>query len=244
VRDTLRGVSPTLGLLLAFDGIVLGSDLPVQSFARHASQGLSAADTRALIGGMRGFLEGRPDLMPADIALDHAQDGDEAVEILARATGLDDAAIVQARRASRVDLAGSAWAVDPTPGLAELLSGLPRVYRVMVVDTDRTGVTQVAASVGIADDVDAVITRPRGSEGVRQAVEEVLDAIGPASDPKRLLAIGCRWDPDLVVPQAAGCLTGLVDRFALGRGTPTWRSADLAGLVPEVRRWATTAVPA
>jgi len=254
-HDRLRRVSLTsadprpmpyrLGMLLAVDGVVHVSDLAVQSFARHATEELgqpAAESTRALIGGMRGFLEGRADLLPADPAvkdaLSMADDGDQAVEILCRAADLTPRQVVAARRASRVDLANSAWAIDAAPGLAELLAGLPADSHVAVVAHDLTGVPEVMEAIGIAAAVDEFLLDAGGTQGREQVVDHVMAATGTRSSPDRLLVVGGRWDPDLAVPHAAGCTTALVDRFGRGRGTPTWRDAELANLVPEILRWA------
>ena len=120
-----------VGVLLRFDGVVHSSDLPVQSFARHLTDALPTDQVRAMIAGMRGFLEGKPELIPAGIDLAGAEDGYQAVELLGRAAGLTDAVIAAAYRASRADLAASAWAVDESDGLDELLAALDgRVSRV------------------------------------------------------------------------------------------------------------------
>ena len=75
-----------------------------------------------MIGGMRGFLEGKTELIPPDVDLSDAEDGYQAVEILARAAGLDDAAIPAPGGQPAPDLAASAWAVDPADGLDALLA--------------------------------------------------------------------------------------------------------------------------
>jgi hypothetical protein len=238
-------MAPSVSVLLAVDGVVHVSDLAVQSFARHASEQLAqpaANTTRALIGGMRGFLEGRPDLLPSDPAVNEAlgkaEDGDQAVEILCRAAGLTPRQIVAARRASRVDLANSAWAIDAAPGLTELIAGIPAGSYVAVVAHDLAGVAEVVDAIGIAPAVDEFLADAGGSEGREEVVDHVLAAGGTTSAPERLLVVGSRWDPDLAVPHAAGCTTALVDRFGRGRGTPTWRSAELAGLIGDILRWA------
>ena len=82
---------PSLAVALCLDGVVHDSDLPVQSFARHITEQLSAEQIRPVIAGMRGFLEGKTELMPSGVDLSGAEDGYEAVEILARTAGLDGA---------------------------------------------------------------------------------------------------------------------------------------------------------
>jgi len=234
-------------VLLGVDGVVEVGDLAAQSFARHATDQLpKPADerTRWLIGGMRGFLEGRPELLPSDPAvlqaLDDAEDGDQAVEILCRAAGLTPRQIVEARHAARVDLANSAWAIEPAPGLTELIAGIPPDAHVAAVARDATAIADVVDAVGITARIDEFIVDQGGTEGREQVVRHVLAAVGLTTTPDRLLVVGARWDPDLAVPRAAGCTTALVDRFGRGRGTPTWRATGLAGLVANILGWVAT----
>ena len=246
-RPNHRAMAPKVAVLLAVDGVVQASDRAVQSFARHATDQLpptAGEAIRVVIGGMRGFLEGRPDLLPSDPAVQQAmgdaEDGDQADEILCRAAGLTPRQIVAARRAARVDLANSAWAIDAAPGLTELIAGLPADSYVAVVAHDLTGVTEIVDSIGLAADIDEVLGDPGGSEGREQVVDHVVGAAGVSSAPDRVLVVGCRWDPDLAVPHAACCTTALVDRFGRGRGTPTWRGAQLCDMVGDILRWAAT----
>lgn len=210
---------PPPSVLLCLDGIVHDSDLPVQAFARHLAQELSAGQIRPIIAGMRGYLEAKPDLMPVGIDLTDAEDGYQAVETLARAADLTPEQIAAARRASREDLAASAWAVDRTDGLDELLAQLG-------------GDAAVAVLVEPGDPAAAAVL-----ESVDLPGATVVDCIEPAIGDQRRLVIGTRWAGQLAEAHDARCDTALVDRFALGRGAPTFRSPDLTGLVGPVRGW-------
>jgi hypothetical protein len=208
--------------LLRFDGIVHTSDLPTQAFARHLSEGLSTAQIPVLIGGMRGFLEGRGDLMPPGIDLSNAEDGEQAVEILASAAGLERPTIDAARRASRRDLAASVWAVDKAAGLDELLTDLADREIAVFTTNDDPAAAALLESEKIAVDrligapFPAVLDEMRGS-GRR----------GPAP-----IVIGTRWAGELSVARAAGCVTVLVDRRGTGVGCPTVRCSALTDVGP------------
>ncbi|MEP6562699.1 MAG: hypothetical protein ABJD68_16690, partial [Nakamurella sp.] len=65
----------SLGVLLRLDGVLHTSDLPVQSFARHLTEELPADLVRPMIAGMRGFLENKPELIPAWADPGQAEDG-------------------------------------------------------------------------------------------------------------------------------------------------------------------------
>ena len=228
-------------VLLGFDGIVCGSDLPVQAFARHCAQALPVDRGRALIGGMRGFLEDKPDLLPPGVDLGAAEDGFAAVEMLAAAAGLQAATIGDARRRARGDLAASAWAVEPAEGLVELLNAVGDVARVWVTTIEATGVREVLE----ATELDGRLTggvlhtdtsgpNASGPNASGTATRAMVDEIG---DPRRVLALATRWT-DLAPAADSGCPTALVDRFRRGLGEPTWRAGTLADLIPPIRAWA------
>ncbi len=222
-------------LLLGFDGLVCGSDLPVQAFARHCAAALPVDRGRVLVGGMRGVLEDRTDLLPGGIRLDGAEDGFDVVEILASAMGLDAARIAEARQRARLDLAGSAWAVEPAAGLPELLVALRAAARVRVVAADAAGVTEVLEATGLDGFVDAsdVFVDPGGA-GWASAVRAAAETTGA---PDRVLAVATRW-ADLASAADAGGRTALIDRFGRGRGAPTLRARDFAGLASAILSWA------
>ena len=220
-----------VGVLLRFDGVVHSSDLPVQSFARHLTDALPTDQVRAMIAGMRGFLEGKPELIPAGIDLAGAEDGYQAVELLGRAAGLTDAVIAAAYRASRADLAASAWAVDESDGLDELLAALDgRVSRAVFTEPDDPAASAVLDSIGIMVDDLGSSTAPRGP-GRRPSTRRECR---PAADSRRRNSLGGRTLPP--PPRPATTRRWLI---AIGwvAGTPTLRSPDVAGLVEPIRRW-------
>ena len=212
--------TPARRVLLTVDGVLHDSDLPVQAFARHVTEMLPAERVRPVIAGMRGFLEGKTELLPPDVDLSAAEDGEQAVEILARAAGLSSEQIESARLAGRGDLVASSWAVDEPDGLAELLAELSGRARV--------GVLAEPGDPAAAAVLDALGHRGRRDRRRRS---------GTGSDPALVLVIGTRWAGELASAQHAGCATALVDRFGRGRGTPTYRATALPDLLDPVRRW-------
>jgi hypothetical protein len=233
--STPHGSRPApVGLVLRFDGVLHSGDLAVQAFARHLTDALPTDRVRAVIAGMRGFLEGKPDLIPPGTELASAEDGYQAVVLLGRAAGLSDAVITAARRASRADLAASAWAVDASDGLDELLAAVDgRVYLAVLTEPDDPAAPAVLDSIGIRVDELVAGPLPAALANIRFRVEN--------ADPQRILVIGTRWLGELSGAFDAGYDTALVDRYRLGRGTPTLRSPDVAGLVESVRRWSAAA---
>lgn len=225
--DTLPGVPTsvlpipeTRTVYLCVDGVLHDSDLPVQSFARHLTEVLPADRARSIIGGMRGFLEDKPDLIPAGVDLRSAEDGAQAVETLARAAGLTSNQIQAAHLASRVDLVATAWAVDVQDGLTDLLAALSGRARVAVLPEsgDRAAAAAVLGALQIE-------------------VDEIVEQIAAGSDPALVLVVGARWTGRLAAADRAGCATALVDRFGRRRGTPTYRAANLTSLLDPVREW-------
>ncbi len=241
--------SPTAGLLLRLDGVVIDGDLAVQSFARHVCEQLPAELQRTVIAVMRGFLERRYELIPPDIDLSAAEDGDQAVQLIARASGLSPARIADARRASRVDLAGSVWALDPADGLDDLLAGLPGGVKVAVqVEPGDPAAEPVVQAVDRSHRVASITAEPLPAAARNLAAElsqedspSVLDKSENAfrtTPLGQILIIGARWSGALTAADAAGCATGLIDRFGVGAGTPTFRADGLSGLLPDVLAWA------
>ncbi len=224
-----------------FDGTIYVGDLPVLAYARHSADQLGEAAATDLIDGIRFFLEGRS-VRDADaglrVDLGVAQDGFQAVEILADNMGLTDRQIGTAYRQARLDLGRTAFALDPPEGLIELLTELAGVHVMVVTNADSAGVTEVLTAIGLAGHIDDVITDAGKPGSMPRIIADTLRRIGAVDAPTRLMAIGDRWTEDLAEAHLAGACTALVDRFGRGDGTPTARAADLAGLLPAIQRWA------
>ena len=228
-----------LALLFDFDGTLYVGDLPILAYARHCAGQLCVVDATALIDNVRFFLEGKS-VGDRIIDLGDARDGFEAVEILAAAAGLTAPQIDAAYRAARQDLAGSAFALDAPEGLIALLAWLQPARVVVVTNADRTGVQEVLDAIQIAEHIDQVITDAGKPDAMPEIIGATLRRIVAEHQPQRLIAIGDRWSTDLADAHRLGAVTAMVDRFGRGDGTPTLRSSDLAGLVPEIRKWALT----
>ncbi len=222
-----------VGVLLRFDGVVHSSDLPVQSFARHLTDALPTDQVRAMIAGMRGFLEGKPELIPAGIDLAGAEDGYQAVETARpRGRALTDAVIDR-----RVP------GVPGGPGGQRLGGRRVRRPRRAAGGPRRARVSRCVHRAGRPGGIrGAGFDRHHGRRarrtatltaalaGVRRRVEERRPASGFSWSEPAGRANSCD-------ASEAGYDTALVDRYRLGRGTPTLRSPDVAGLVEPVRRW-------
>ncbi len=131
---------PVAALLFDFDGTLYVGDLPVHAYARRVAERLDGAAGVGVVAGMRRFLEDRS--VPGDPGTDlsAAQDGYQAVELLAVAAGADADLLSAAYRQSRHDLAASAFAVDAPDGLVDLLTGLHgQVRSVVVSNADPAG---------------------------------------------------------------------------------------------------------
>ncbi len=228
----------TVALLLDFDGTAYVSDLPVQSYARHAAEQLGVTAGTGLVAAIRAFLERRTDI-PGDPHLDlsSADDGFRAVEMAGSAFGLNAATLSAAYRASRRDLAASAFAVEPAEGLVELLSELAgRALTMLVTNSEPDGVMQVLDATGLAPFVDCVITDAGKPQSLPGIASRALQQAGVG--PQQLISIGDRWATDLAPVAALGGATAYVDRYRRGDGTPTFRGPDLGSMIGDIGSWA------
>jgi hypothetical protein len=211
-------------LALALPGVAYDDDIAVQAFARHltAAAEASGGDGQVIVAGMRAFLEGKPGLLPDPPWSAPPPTGYRAVELLAGAAGCSHDDIARARLASRLDLAGSAWILDPADGLADLLDRADGRARVVAV-TDQTDPSTgpVLDALDLTGRLDMV-----GDTELARALGG-----GPA------LLIDIAWAPRLADAHAAGHTTALIDRFGTGDGRPDLRARDLRGLLPELTAW-------
>jgi hypothetical protein len=205
---------------LGFDGILFTDDLAVQAFARHVAA--RCPEPGAVIGGMRGFLEGRPELIPPGIWRSTPQTGEDAVRRLAAAAGVSAAEVEQARRASRADLAASAWLLDRADGLDELLARLADLGPVSVLADPADPATTAV--------LDALNLAPGAVTGIDSVVDPATAAPGGCEGERPALVIEAAFTSTLDQAGRTGAITVVVDRFGAGAGTPTLRAPDLPGL--------------
>jgi FMN phosphatase YigB (HAD superfamily) len=185
-----------------------------------------------VIAGMRRFLEDRR--VPADPGSDltGAEDGYQAVELLAVAAGATGDQIRSAYRESRHDLAASAFAVEPPDGLTDLLDRYrDRQHVIVVSNADEAGMAEVLHATGLMPRIHRLLARA-GKPSCWTGL--IPDLARQAGGPDRLVAVGTRWDRDLAAVGAVGGWTGLVDRFGRGHGSPEARAPDLPSLLPAV----------
>lgn len=230
-------MSAHLALLLDFDGTLYVGDLPVLAFARHCTEQLSAPRAKELIDGVRFFLEGKS-VADRRVDLRAAEDGEEAVEILAAAMGLTQDQIDAAYRLARADLAASAFAIDPPDGLDQLFTDLRDVHVMVITNAHPVGVMEVLDAIGLTAHVDDLITdagKPGSMPGI---LVRTIAGIDAEAEPRRVMVIGDRWASDLADASRAGATTALIDRFDRGDGDPTVRAKDLTELIPAIRAWA------
>lgn len=228
----------TVALLLDFDGTAYVSDLPVQSYARHAAEQLSVTAGTGLVAAVRAFLEQRTDILgDPRLDLSTADDGYRAVELAGSAFGLDAATLSAAYRASRRDLAASAFAVEPAEGLIELLAELAgTALTVLVTNSDPDGVIQVLEATGLAPLIDCVITDAGKPQSLPGIASRALQQAGVG--PQQLISIGDRWTIDLAPVAAIGGATAYLDRYGRGDGSPTFRGPDLGSMIGDIGSWA------
>lgn len=207
---------------VALHGVACSGDLAVQAFARHLE---AMAPGSSIVAGMRAFLEDKPQLAapPPWSPGPTPATGYRAVELLATAAGLGPAQIDAARLASRHDLAGSAWTLEPADGLPELIDLLAgRADLVLIADPRDPATGPVLDALDLAGRFPVV---PAGDAA-------------PAEQPA--LVVDAAWPPVLAAASAAGHPTALVDRFGagpVGPGEPDLRAADLPGLLPGIAAW-------
>jgi len=219
-------------LFLDFDGTLYVGDLPVHAYARRVAERLDGAAGLGVVAGMRRFLEDRD--VPGDPGTDlaAAEDGYQAVELLAIAAGADADLLSAAYRQSRHDLAASAFALDAPDGVVDLLTHLRgRVLTVLISNADPPGVAEVLTSIGLAPLLDEVLLDAGKPDCWPPLIERYAGLVGGAD---RLLAVGDRWSGDLAPIAAAGGWTALIDRFGRADGSPDARGRDFTALLPAI----------
>jgi hypothetical protein len=197
--------------------LLTAGDLGLQAYARHLAEDLPVDGQVQLVGGMRGVLEGRPELMPTHVDLTRAQTGREVVDRLAAAAGVPDDRRAAARAAALRDLAASSFVLDRADGLDELLDAVGDAPVLVVADPAEHGpVAEVLAAVRLDGRVRLVAAHGAGSAD---------------------LVLAASWTPGVAAATTAGATTVVVDRFDRGLGVPTAHVTGLAAVVPLAARW-------
>ncbi|MTD17312.1 hypothetical protein GIS00_25605 [Nakamurella sp. YIM 132087] len=201
--------------VIDLEGVLLGSDLPVQAYARHATEHLDPAAATAVIDGMRDFLEGKGTGLAGALGVDltGVEDGTEAVTLLARAAGVPDPALAGAHIAAQRDLLASLFVLDPSPALAALPAGEP-VW--VVSELPPADAAQVVGALDDTGRTERIVTFGE------------LTAAPPAGT--WTMVAHC-WEGELDRAAALGARTAHLDRFGTGTGSPTWRARTLPDLL-------------
>ena len=116
--------------------------------------------------------------------------------------------------------------------MTDLLRDLVDVHVMVVTNAPATGVAEVLSAIGLAGQIDDVITDAGKPDTMPDIIDESLRRIGAVGEPDRLMVIGDRWGADLADASRVGAVTGMIDRFGRADGSPTVRAPDLAGLDP------------
>lgn len=218
VHDRKHSVNTIL--LFDFDGTIALGHGPVLAYAEHVDRAL---------GGRDGFVDGIRDALDGSDGL--ALDGYDAVRIAAEREGADAAQLSAAYLASRRLLATDEAPIVAPDGLGEFLRDAGAdAERILVTNAPAIRIEEALAALGLAGLFDRIVT----DAGKPAGLESVLAAL---PDGARVLSVGDIWRNDLAPAHALGHATALVGDFPDPDADPTYRGADFAELVPQLRAW-------
>lgn len=216
-------------LVLDFDGTVCVGDAPVWAYAEAALDVADAHDDvrTAVRAGLGAYLSGAPE-SPV------YADGYAAVARLLGGIATREQ-LDHAFHASRRALADGEVPVATPPRLDRFLRDLAgTAHRVLVTNAPAEGVHETLLRLGIADDVDLVVTEAGKPTGWATILPDLLAGGAPA----RLLSVGDIWRNDLEAPLAAGCGTALIDRFGQQGGAAHLSAPLFEDLYDDLSAWA------
>ncbi|MBM9466981.1 hypothetical protein [Nakamurella leprariae] len=197
--------------------LLTAGDLEMQAYARHLADGLPVDVQVHVVGGMRGVLESRRELMPAQVDLAAAQSGRAVVDALAATAGVPEDRRPAARASALRDLAASSFVLDRADGLDEVLAAVGDAPVLLVIDSAERGpVAEVLGALRLTGRIELVAGhRPTPSD----------------------LVIAAAWTRELAEATAAGATTVVVDRFGRELGVPTAHVAGLSRVLPVAAEW-------
>ena len=222
-----------------FDGTLYRGDAPVHHYARRAARRLPADAGRELLDGLDRYLDqGAP-------ALPEAVDGWEAVAVLGRRHGLDEAALGEAFTETRGYMTGPGCALDVPAAYAELLTELRAegVRVVLATNSPADGLDALLRRLDVLPLVDEVVAGTGKPAGLARLLRRELglpqdtppDSV---ADGARLLVIGDHWRNDIEPGLRIGATGAYIDRFGRADGPAHGTAPLVEDLLEIVRNWA------
>ncbi|QMU75388.1 HAD family hydrolase [Streptacidiphilus sp. PB12-B1b] len=235
MADELTG----LVLVTDFDGTLYRGDAPLQQYAWRAAQALPAPARRELLDGLERYLdEGAP-------AVPEAVDGWEAVAVLARRQGVDEAALAAAFTGTRAYMAGPGCELEVPTAYAELLAELRArgVRVVLATNSPAHGLDPLLERLEVLPLVDEVVSGTGKPAGLERLLRRELGlppdaATVPAADGARLLVVGDHWTNDIAPGMGIGAVGAYIDRFGRADGPAHITAPLVEGVLDTVRNWA------
>lgn len=220
-------------LVLDLDGTVCLGDTPVLLYAERVAAFTDAPEALLELAG--AFLGRRlPESAPQ--ALIGAQDGYEAVRILAVAAGVSEEQLSEAYVSSRAAIGERPGDIHTPAGLVELLAGLD-AHRVLLTNSPRDGLDAILDRLGVRGVVDEVVTDALKPTRMIAHLDGFLAAAGATDTPERLMSVGDIWRNDLAPALERGCVAAYVDAFDRRQGPAHVRAESLVDLYAAIRTW-------
>jgi FMN phosphatase YigB (HAD superfamily) len=231
-------------LVTDFDGTLYRGDAPLWHYAQRAAHRLAAGEARELLDGLDRYL-GR-----GAVELPEAIDGWEAVAVLGRRHGLDEAALQSAFSETRDYMAGPGCELEVPSAYAELLVRLRAegVRVVLATNSPADGLDALLRRLDVLPLLDRVVAgtgKPAGLErllrcelGLPTAAADAPVDPQAAADGARLLVIGDHWRNDIEPGLRLGAVSAYIDRFGRADGPAHAIAPRVEDLLESLRNWA------
>ena len=234
-------------LVTDFDGTLYRGDDPIRHYAERAAQQLTGERRRSLLEGVDRYLD------RGAAALPEAVDGWEAVAVLGRRQGLDEAALDAAFTSTRAYMLEPGCALEVPAGYADLLREVRAegVRVVLATNSPAAGLDALLRRLDVLPLVDEVVSGTGKPSGLARLLRRELGLAEdmpawqiPSAVGARLLVIGDHWRNDIQPGLEIGAVAAYIDRFGRADG-PARASAPLVeDLLDTVRDWAGARLPA